>query len=67
MTNQMETTVNQRIEIVASKYARNQSDFAKRSGILLCALDLTATDAKTTRIFNKLISSTIIHINNFYS
>ncbi len=42
-----------------------QSDFAKRSGILLCALDLTATDAKTTRIFNKLISSTIIHINNF--
>lgn len=42
-----------------------QSDFAKRSGILLCALDLTATDAKTTLVFNKLLSSTIIHINNF--
>ncbi|WP_169704581.1 helix-turn-helix transcriptional regulator [Runella slithyformis] len=28
----METTINQRIEMVASKFAKNQSDFAKKIG-----------------------------------
>ncbi len=28
----METTINQRIEMVADKYAKNQSDFAKKIG-----------------------------------
>jgi DNA-binding XRE family transcriptional regulator len=28
----METTINQRIEMIANKYAKNQSDFAKKIG-----------------------------------